>query len=148
MRLINKTRYLGVVFMLIMNHGFAQQDSKNTCWGSEKKKVYDTSTLTQVKGTITEIKHPNCGKGQGKGVHLILKTEKTDTYEVHLGPLWYLEKQNILLSEGDTIVVSGSKVMLNKQEVIIAREFEKGSSTIILRDKNGIPLWSGRKNKA
>jgi hypothetical protein len=44
--------------------------------------------------------------------------------------------------------VTGSLVkMMGNMEAVIAREVKKGSETLVLRDKNGMPLWSGYRSR-
>jgi hypothetical protein len=76
------------------------------------------------------------------GVHIRLET--TDgTITVHLGPAWYLDNQDIHLELGDQIEVTGSKVLILEKSVLIAAKVRKGDQILMLRDLNGIPMWSG-----
>lgn len=70
-----------------------------------------------------------------------------DTIEVHLGPQWYLENQEVPLAAGDTVRVKGSKVTFNGKPAIIAVEVKKGDATLTLRDAKGYPSWSGWRHR-
>jgi hypothetical protein len=72
---------------------------------------------------------------------------KQDTVAVHLGPLWFMENQEMALSVQDTVGVKGSRVTFNGKPAIIAAEVAKGDSTLVLRDAQGYPAWSGWRRR-
>jgi hypothetical protein len=76
------------------------------------------------------------------GTHLKLVTEK-GTMDVHLGPAAYLADKKFIVDKGDVVEIRGSVVKIGGNEAVIAREVTKGSEKLVLRDANGIPLWSG-----
>ena len=106
------------------------------------KRVYDASTVETVRGEVLEVEHlPAKYKGgRSGGVHLQLKTKK-ETIPVHLGPLWYVDKQGVEINKGDQVEVRGSRVKLGGETVIIAAEVKKSGATMKLRDQQGLPLW-------
>ena len=105
---------------------------------------YDPKTEITVSGTIEEVKQlPSPGRG-GEGTHLMVKTDK-ETFDVHVGPAWFLKDHNYSFAKGDHVEVIGSKVQFAGSDALIAREIKKGSETITLRDIQGIPAWSRRK---
>ena len=84
--------------------------------------------------------------GISYGIHLVLKTD-SKTLSVHLGPAWFIDRQNIRIEEGDTIEVKGSKITYEGKPTIIAAEVKKANTVLKLRDKNGFPLWAGTRKK-
>ena len=105
---------------------------------------YDPSTEVTVQGTVEKVSEQTGTKGW-HGTHLELKT-KDGTLDVHVGPTAYLTEKNFQFSSGDQIEVTGSKVKFDGGEAVIAREIKKGEQTVILRNKDGVPLWSrGRR---
>jgi hypothetical protein len=76
------------------------------------------------------------------GVHLIVKTDK-EPLSVHLGPTWYIQRQDIKIMPGDKVEITGSKINFQGQPAIIATEVKKGTEILKLRDQNGFPVWSG-----
>jgi hypothetical protein len=76
------------------------------------------------------------------GTHLTLKTS-TETLEVHLGPTAFLNEKKVEVGKGDTLVITGSRVTIDDERVLIAKEVRKGGSTWVLRDAAGLPLWRG-----
>lgn len=104
-------------------------------------KHYDPKTETTIKGTIIEVQQP-AGMGGWTGTHLILKTDARDL-EVHAGPSAYISQKQFSFAKGDTIEVLGSKVTLQGKEALLAREITKDGRTLVLRNAQGIPEWSG-----
>ncbi len=107
---------------------------------------YDSSTETNIKGTVEDVPHPQYSSRRGTaGIHLMVKTE-TGTIEVHLGPSSYVTQQGFSFAKGDAVEVVGSKVTIDGAEAIIAREVVKDGKTLTLRDKTGRPKWAGRRS--
>jgi len=104
---------------------------------------YNPATEATLTGTVDEVKTmPSSGKGGG-GVHFMLNTG-TGTMTVHVGPASFVSSKNFALAKGDTLTVVGSRVTMEGQAVLIAREIKKGEQVLTLRDAKGFPLWSGR----
>ena len=105
-------------------------------WGRH----YNPATEVRVKGTVEEVRQ--VGRyGGGSGTHIILKTEK-EKIEVHLGPTAFVTQSGFTFAKGDQIEVVGSRTKLGDGDVLLAREVQKDSKTLVLRDANGIPRWS------
>ena len=79
-------------------------------------------------------------------MHLLLKADK-ETISVHVGPVWYLENQDVKLEPGDRVQVRGSRITFQGKPAIIAVDVTKGSETMRLRDESGFPLWSGWRGR-
>jgi uncharacterized cupredoxin-like copper-binding protein len=104
-------------------------------------RIYDPSTETTVQGTIDTVTNTT-GRHGWSGMHLRLKSGDK-VYEVHVGPSAYIEKSGFTFSAGEQIEVVGSKVQLQGVDTLIAREITKDGKHLTLRDKQGIPAWSG-----
>jgi DNA polymerase III alpha subunit len=106
---------------------------------------YDPSTEMTVTGTVEEVQQQQ-GKHGWNGTHVVLKTD-AENIEVHVGPSSYLTEKQFSFAKGDQIEVVGSKVKLGTNDVLIAREITKDSNKLVLRNAQGIPLWSrGRRS--
>jgi hypothetical protein len=81
-------------------------------------------------------------KGMGRGVHLLVKTDH-GTVDVHLGPAWYVQNQDVKLAAKDRVEVKGSRVTLDGKSALIAAEVRKGDEVLVLRDDAGVPRWVG-----
>jgi DNA/RNA endonuclease YhcR with UshA esterase domain len=104
--------------------------------------VYDRSTEVTLSGTVDEVQSHQ-GRVGGTGTHLMLATD-AGTIDVHLGPTNWLASKEYTFAKGDRIEVTGSKVTLDGTAAIIARQVKRGDQTMVLRNENGIPLWSRR----
>jgi hypothetical protein len=105
-----------------------------------KAPEYDPTTEVTIKGTVEDI-HESKVLTDHPGLHVILKTE-TETVEVHACPVRFLKDLEFTVEKGDTLTVVGSQKKAG--EVVVAREITKGQVTLNLRDKKGIPIWTGR----
>ena len=104
---------------------------------------YDPSTETTLKGVVEKVEEVKPAERPGRlgGTHLVVKSEGK-SYEIHVGPSAFLQEKNWKFAEGDQIEITGSKVNLNGEEVVLARTIKKDDRTLTLRDEKGIPVWS------
>ncbi len=107
---------------------------------------YDKTQETTVKGTVEDVVQ-RTGSGRmaagRSGTHLMLKTE-TETLEVYVGPTTWLEQQKVSFTKGEAIEVTGANTMFGQAAGLIAREIKMGEKTVMLRNADGIPVWSRR----
>jgi len=116
-------------------------------WGhGPYTRMYDPSRVVTVDGVVTRIDHVTPRRGMSAGVHLELKTP-AETLAVHLGPAWFVERQDVRIEVNDRITVTGSKVPVNGKTAIIAREVKKGDATLTLRDESGRPVWAAWRGR-
>jgi hypothetical protein len=108
--------------------------------------MYDTNTVETIRGVVEKIEMITPMRGMSHGVHLLLKTRK-EAVDVHLGPSWYIENQDVKIMPGDRVEVTGSRVTFRNKSAIIAAEVKKGDEVLRLRDSNGIPVWAGWRRR-
>lgn len=106
---------------------------------------YDPSTEAKFSGVIENVYQAN-GKCCA-GTHFTVKTE-AETLDVHVGPAGYISQQQFSFTKGDQVEILGSRVKMNGSEAVIAREITKDNKTLVLRNAQGIPQWSGRGARA
>jgi hypothetical protein len=102
---------------------------------------YDFANEVQLKGTVEEVKMV---PGDFEGVHVMLKTG-TDTVLVHLAPSGFLKMLEFNVAKGDALEITGCKITGEFGPEILAREVVSGNNSLTLRDKKGVPAWSGMK---
>jgi DNA polymerase III alpha subunit len=102
---------------------------------------YDPKSEVTVKGTVQDIQQQT-GKSGWSGTHLTLNTE-AGTFDVHVGPSSYIAQKQFSFAKGDKIEVVGSKVTISGKEALLAREITKDGKTLVLRNAQGVPEWSG-----
>jgi len=105
-----------------------------------KAPEYDVKTEVTIKGVVEDF-HESQMRGDHPGLHLIVKTE-TETIEVHACPVRFMKELEFPIEKGDTLTIVGSRPQ--PDGVLVAREIMKGQTSLILRDKTGAPVWTGR----
>lgn len=135
-----------LLFFFYLTPAIAQNDTRGWERNSAYNRMYDRNSVVEVKGEIVAVERIIPTTGMSAGFHLMINTGK-ETISVHLGPTWYIDSQNFELEVGQKVDIEGSQVLLNAQYVIIARKVEIGSRVLNLRDRNGIPKWSGRRQR-
>jgi len=137
-------------------------------WGAmgDYCRMFSPDNLETIKGEVVRIEKGTPRMGMGPGVRMVVKNEKEEI-PVHLGPAWYIENQDVKLETGDQVEITGSKVkghakgamhqgqgmmggrpwMMDDQEFLMAAEVKKGDQTLVLRDKDGMPHWSGWRSR-
>ncbi len=105
-----------------------------------KAPEYDTKAEVTLQGTVEDF-HESQMRGDHPGLHLVVKTE-TESVEVHACPVRCMKELDFALDKGDEVKVTGSRP--GGAGVVVAREIQKGQTSLILRDKTGAPVWTGR----
>jgi hypothetical protein len=134
-----------VFFSLFTVNSFAQRGAG---WGagSQYNKMFDVNTVETITGEVVNVKKITPMKGMSNGIHLLVKTSK-ETISVHLGPSRFIDEQKLKINRKDKVTIIGSRITYQGNPAIIASEIIKGNETIIFRDKNGYPVWSGSRRK-
>lgn len=142
---------IGIIAFLSAANAYPQGRGGNQGsggWGPESgyNRMYNPNTVETLSGEVISLDRITPKKGMGHGVHLMLKTD-TETVSVHLGPQWYIERQDTEIKAKDMIQVKGSRITFNGKPAIIAAEVKKGDEVLMLRDENGVPNWSGWRRR-
>ena len=106
-------------------------------------RTYDARTVETLAGEVVDVERVPPAQGRAGGVHVVLKTDR-ESIPVHLGPAWYVDREEVQLRRGDHVQVEGSRVTFEGKPAIIAREVKKDGRTLTLRDAAGVPAWAGR----
>ncbi|MGQ9656050.1 MAG: DNA-binding protein, partial [Thermodesulfobacteriota bacterium] len=77
----------------------------------------------------------------GWGLLVRLET-KTEVVAVHVGPGWFIQDKDFEILRGDRLEVRGSRIIFNEQPAIIATQVKKAGKVLMLRNDNGVPVWS------
>jgi hypothetical protein len=113
--------------------------------GGPGSRMFDPATVTTVSGSVEAVDRVE-GRRGGPGVHLRLKTGD-GILDVHLGPAWFLDRQELKIAKDDAIEVTGSKVQFRGKAALVAQTVKKGDASLTLRDASGVPVWAGfRRN--
>ena len=121
--------------------GQANQPGK---WGenSQVGRLYNPTTVETQSGKIVNLEKARPRPSRWHAVVLFLKTPKEDNLEVHLGPQWFLEENNLALQPNDDIEVTGSRITVGGKTFIVAKQISKGDQSLVIRKDNGKPAWT------
>ncbi len=110
-------------------------------------RMYDPAKAETVSGQVVAVEQIASPRGKGAGVVLKVNTG-SETLFVHLGPQWFIDKQEMKIAAGDAVEIQGAKAFRRGKDVFIAVEVKKNGKVLKLRDDNGIPAWAGwRRNE-
>lgn len=117
-------------------------------WGMQGgyHRMYDPSKVETVSGEVVSVEQITPMRKMGMGIGLKLNTGK-ETLLVHLGPQWFIERQDLKIAAGDKVEIKGVRAVRMGQDVFIAAEVKKGDQVLKLRDGNGVPVWAGWRQK-
>jgi hypothetical protein len=108
------------------------------------QKMYDRENIVTLKGTVDAVEEVTPRKEMSPGIQVKVKTDE-ETLAVHLGPVWFIKGQAMKVEKGDPVEIKGSRVSFEGEAVVMAAEVRRGEEELILRDKNGFPLWPGKR---
>ncbi len=109
-------------------------------------RYYDPSTEVTLTGTVDEVLM-QAGRGGATGLHLLV-TDENETYDVHVGPTFYLFPEGLAVEKGDQVTVTGSRIAPDGTPALIVKEISTGDFAITLRDDIGLPVWGGQGPQA
>jgi len=142
---------ISILNFFITTESFAQRGISwkgSGGWGPKSTygRLYNLKTVETITGEVVRVDTLTPISGMSYGVRLMVKSKK-ETVSIHLGPGWYIEKQDIKIEPKDTIQVKGSRITFQDKPAIIAAEVKKGEDILMLRDEKGIPVWSGWRRR-
>ena len=102
---------------------------------------YDVSTEAKFKGVIDEVRDRECPISGGMGSHFMLKLADGKVLEVHLATTKFVKNYELVFAKGEEVEVTGSKVLFEGADAILAREVKRGNDDFVFRDPQGKPIW-------
>lgn len=139
MRPVQITKLVLALLVLVLPLALAQTHKPSSSTAESTAK-YDPATEVKLKVTVEEVSEVPNAKGE-ISVRLTVK-QAAETFEVRLCPHSFLKEFEVTFAKGDQLEITGSKVKANDKTVILAREIVRGNSTLVLRDKEGTPVWT------
>lgn len=130
------------LLVLLVPTAFAQQ-TRGPGRFADAEHRYDPETVATVTGTVEEVLlRP--GRGGATGLHLSLALEYGEHLEVVVGPTFYVYPEGFEAETGDIVTVTGSRLTVNGEPMLMAREIQVGDHDLTLRDETGMPAWRGQ----
>jgi uncharacterized protein (DUF779 family) len=119
-------------------------------WGlaTRYEQLFNKYSVQSLSGTIYMIDTVTPMPDMSVGIQFIIKTASNEQVTVHIGPKWYIHRQDMNLNVNDVVEIRGSRFSLNGKNVMAALEVRSKERVLMLRDVDGIPYWCGwRKRK-
>lgn len=138
--IVKRVQQIGGGLALLSAAGIAYVVARRLNHRQTYERPFDKKNMVELTGTVLEVSNAQEDKDEKRGVHLILDTKK-EQIPVHLGPLWFITRQQHLFKKGDEVTVKGSKVGFKDGEIIVATEVRQKNMCMRLRDERGIPVW-------
>jgi len=109
------------------------------------QRLFNVNEIVTIEGEVMAIEHatPVWGpiKGPSYGLHLRVKTDE-GTRAVHIGPGWYMDRYKIKFNIKEKVIVVGSQIVFEGEDLIIAQEVVRDGNVLIIRDETGCPMWA------
>lgn len=115
-------------------------------WGKSDpyNKLYNAAEMDSIKGTVVGIEEIFPLQGMAPGVALLVRESKKDVITVHLGPSWFMNRNNIGIKKGDEVKVRGAWAEISGKDIFIASKVKKGDDfeLKVRLTKDGTPFWT------
>lgn len=117
-------------------------------WGPDDayQRRWNGRAVETLRGTVLSVDRIRPARDMALGAGLHVKTARL-VLVVHLGPAWYLDRQDPALAPRDSVAVRGSLVTIGGQLVMIAQRVTRGQAVLRLRDDDGLPRWSAWRRR-
>jgi hypothetical protein len=103
-------------------------------------KMKGTCKAFEGAGKIVQLQTVMIEDGMYPGMAILVDTKTQGQMLVHLGPVWYLERQEFDLHPGDEVGIKGMCDKHDSQTMVVAYELRKGNYVLSLRDAQGRPI--------
>ena len=100
-----------------------------------------------ITGEITQVLTETPQPGMYPGMAFLMDSDKHGRVRVHLGPVWFLERQEVSFQPGDEVTVKGVCFDSEGQTRLVAAEVVKGDNVLVLRDSMGRPYWEALQKR-
>ncbi len=100
-----------------------------------------TCVQGKISGRITSLRPETFSLDMEPGLAMEVQTPDQGLVHVHMGPLWFLERQEHDLKVGDEVTIQVFCYTLAGQERLLAGEVKHKDHTLVLRDPQGKPYW-------
>jgi len=98
-------------------------------------------------GKVVQVLTETLEGSMHPGMAVVVDTKNQGQVHVHLGPVWYLERQEFEIKPGDEVRIKGKCEKKDPRMRVIAYELTRGAYTLHLRDNQGRPLWEAWRKR-
>ncbi len=121
-----------VVALMSVTLALAQQGRSQ---GASER--YDQDEVKTINGTVTKVDHP----------YATLKGDDGKEYQVHLGPLWYWQREKLELKPNVKTQIKGEVDEVKSAYHLYPWEIVQDGKTMVLADEDGVPSWAGGRQR-
>ena len=100
-----------------------------------------------ITGKVTRVFTETLEDNMYPGMALLVDSKAKGQVRVHLGPVWYLERQEFRLAPGQEVQVKGICLEEKGKTRLIAAQVRVGDSVLLLRDMEGRPRWEAWRQR-
>ena len=105
-------------------------------------RLYDPAEEQTISGQVVRIETSAPMPGMAPGIQMLVQTDDGKSTRVQIGPVWYLERQDLDMKENIHVQITGARAEMDGQPVLMAREVQLDGQVLTLRDAQGMPMWS------
>lgn len=112
--------------------------------------VSATCVAFEEAGKVVRTLTESLGPDMYPGMAVVVETKTRGKVHVHLGPVWFLERQEFELKPGDEVRIKGvceKPAEGTRHQAVVAYELTKGDFVLLLRDAQGRPYWEAWRKK-
>jgi sporulation protein YlmC with PRC-barrel domain len=113
-------------------------------WGADTPygRLYDPAKEQTISGQVVSRETSAPMAGMTPGMQMLVQTDDGQKTRVQVGPVWYLERQDLDMKANTHVQVTGARAEIDGQPVLMAREVQFDGQILTLRDAQGMPMWS------
>jgi hypothetical protein len=100
-----------------------------------------------ITGKVSRVFTETLQDNMYPGMAMLVDTKDHGRVWVHLGPVWYLERQEFNLVPGQDVQVKGICLAEKGKTRLIAAQVTVGDSVLMLRDPEGRPMWEAWRKR-
>ena len=115
----------------------AQEKTQQAIAAKAAPNAYQMARETVLTGKVVEYTATSTSAPMGARISL---QTSSGTISVHAGNAKYLAANHLSLQAGDTVSITGENVAFGNGTVFVARVIQKGTQTLAVRSKTGMPL--------
>jgi len=109
--------------------------------------VAHTCKPFEASGKVVQVLTETLEDTMHPGMAVVVDTKAQGRVYVHLGPVWYLERQEFEIKPGDEVGIKGMCDKKNGKMDVIAYELTHGDYVLHLRDSQGRPNWEAWRKR-
>jgi hypothetical protein len=100
-----------------------------------------------ITGKVSQVLTETLQDKMHPGMAILVDSKEKGRVRVHLGPVWYLERQEFDLEPGQEVTVKGICPEEKGETRLIAAQVTVGDSVLVLRDQEGRPRWEAWRKR-